>query len=92
MANVVVTVKLMPSSPEVDLAKVEEEAKKMITDFAGETETKTEEEPIAFGLKALNVIFVLDEAKGSTDELEKNLSEIENVESVQVTDVRRAVG
>ena len=43
------------------------------------TETKTEQEPIAFGLKALKIIFVMDEAKGSTDELESKIKEIEGV-------------
>ena len=48
--------------------------------------------PIAFGLKALDILFVMDEAKGSTEELEKTVSQIEGVESVEVPDVRRAVG
>ena len=92
MANVVVTLKIMPESPEVDLNKVEEAAKKTIAEFAGEGETKTEQEPIAFGLKALKIIFVMDEAKGATDPLENKIKEIEGVNSVEVVDVRRAIG
>ena len=53
---------------------------------------KIEEQPIAFGLKALNIIFVMDEAKGSTEPLEDSVSDIEGVQSVEITDVRRAVG
>jgi len=82
----------MPESPEIDLAKIEEESKKLVTEFAGETETKTEQEPIAFGLKALKIMFVMDEAKGSTDDLEKKISEIDGVNSVEVVDVRRTIG
>ena len=48
--------------------------------------------PVAFGLKALNVTFVMDEKKGSTDALEADLGVIEGVESVEVTDVRRTIG
>ena len=92
MATVIITLKIMPKSPETDLIKVEKEAKKLITDFAGKTETKTEQEPIAFGLKALKIIFVMDESKGATDELEKKISELKDVNSVEVTDVRRAIG
>ncbi|RMF55666.1 elongation factor 1-beta [Candidatus Woesearchaeota archaeon] len=92
MADVIITLKIMPESPETDLEKVKEEAKGKIKDFCGETETREEMQPIAFGLKALQIIFVMDESKGSTDELEKNISGIEGVASVEVTDVRRAVG
>jgi elongation factor 1-beta len=92
MANVVVTIKIMPESPESDLSKIEESAKKKIVKFAGQGHMKVEHEPIAFGLKALKIIFVMPESKGSTEELEDNISNIEGVQSVEVTDVRRAVG
>jgi translation elongation factor aEF-1 beta len=92
MAQVIVTLKIMPTAPEVDLNKIKEEAKNKITDFAGAGDMKIEEKPIAFGLKSLNIIFVMDESKGSTDALEDLISEIKGVQSVEVTDVRRAIG
>ena len=92
MANAIITVKIMPESPESDLGKVEEEAKKLIADFAGEGETKSEQVPIAFGLKALNIIFVMDEAKGSPDPLADKITELDGVVSAEITDVRRAIG
>ncbi len=92
MAQVIVTLKIMPESPEVDLAKITEEAKNKINDFAGAGDMKIEEKPIAFGLKAINIIFVMDESKGSTEPLEDSISEIKGVKSVEVIDVRRAVG
>lgn len=82
----------MPESPETDLNPVEEQAKKNITEFAGKTEFKTEQEPIAFGLKALKLIFVMDESKGSTEALENKIKEIQGVNSVEVVDIRRAIG
>jgi len=91
MATVVITMKIMPETVDVDLNKVEEQANSKIKDFGGEP-GKTEIEPIAFGLKAVNIFFTMPEDIGSTDELEKNVSEIEGVQSVEVTDVRRAVG
>ena len=92
MANAIVTLKIMPESPEVDLEKLKEDVKKHIIDFAGEGETKEELEPVAFGLKALKMIFVMDENIGSTEELEKSISEIKGIQSVEVVDVRRAIG
>jgi len=53
---------------------------------------KTEIEPVAFGLKSLNIIFSMPEEKGDTEPLEKQISELPGVKSVQVTDVRRAIG
>ncbi|MDP6600516.1 MAG: elongation factor 1-beta [Candidatus Woesearchaeota archaeon] len=92
MAQVVVTLKIMPESPEVDLGNIEGEAKTKIIDFSQTKEIKTEQEPIAFGLKALKIIFVMDESKGSTDSLEESIKTISGVNSVETVDVRRAIG
>ena len=92
MANVVVTLRIMPQDTSVNLSDIESEAKKEIVEFCNSREFKTEIEPIAFGLKALIIFFVMEESKGSTEELEKKISHIEGVESVEVTDVRRAIG
>ncbi|MAG08590.1 elongation factor 1-beta [Candidatus Woesearchaeota archaeon] len=91
MTNVIVTMKIMPSSPDSDLKAIEEEAKKEISEFGGEV-GKTEQEPIAFGLKALMLYFVMDESLGSTEDLEEKVKKIKDVNSVEVPDVRRAIG
>ena len=90
MADVIITLKIMPESPEIDLDAISSKAEELINKY-GEV-GKKEIEPIAFGLKALNLIFVMDENKGSTEELENQISELEGVNSVEVTDVRRALG
>jgi translation elongation factor EF-1beta len=38
------------------------------------------------------MIFVMDEAKGSPEPLEKDIAKIKGVQSVEVIDVRRAIG
>jgi len=92
MAYAIVTIKIMPESPDVDLDKVAELAEQKIIAYAGDRDRKKEIEPIAFGLKALNITFVMDEKKGSPEPLEKEISGIEGVQSVEVVDVRRAIG
>ena len=96
MASVVVTLKIMPTSPEVDLEKLYVEACKKIRDFVDEKhkqeEIRKEIEPIGFGLKALKLLFVMNESIGTTDKLEENIKNIKDVESVEAIDVRRAVG
>ena len=44
MANAKITVRIMPKDPEINLKHIEEESKKIIINFAGMGETKTEEE------------------------------------------------
>lgn len=90
MAKAIITVKLMTEGPDVDLAKVEEAAKKVIEENKGEF-GKSEIEPVAFGLKALNVILIAEEEVGS-EIFENKLAEIEGVSNAQVTDFRRALG
>ena len=92
MANVVVTLRIMPESPEIDLHSVELKAKKLIESFAGKGDTKTTITPIAFGLKALDILFIMNESIGSTEKLEKQIEGVDGVNSVECTDVRRAVG
>lgn len=92
MAQVVATLKIMPESPETDISLLQSESEIEIKKFAGETEIKTEQEPIAFGLTALKIIFVMDESKGSIDPLEEEIKKIEGVSSVETIDVRRAIG
>ncbi len=91
MANVLITLKIMPENIDVDLNIIENQAKEKIKSFGGDF-VKSEQEPVAFGLKALKIIFFLDENKGSTDSLEEDIKNIELVQSVDVIDVRRAVG
>jgi elongation factor 1-beta len=91
MARIVVTLTINPDSPDVDLKKLEEEASKKVAEYGGDV-GKVEIEPMAFGLKALKIIFVMDESKGIPDELEKKISELTGVASVRITDVRRTIG
>ncbi len=92
MTNVIVTLKIMPESPDIDLNALQSEVEKHILEFAGEGETKAEQIPIAFGLKSLNIIFIMDESMGSPDALEDTLKGVDGIQSVEVTDVRRAIG
>jgi elongation factor 1-beta len=86
MGEVLTTIKLMPESPDVDL----EQMKTDIQNAIGEDAElhKIEEEPIAFGLVALNVIFIVNDGEGGTDAIEEKLVNIPSVNSMEVVDVR----
>lgn len=92
MAKAIVTITIMPENPEVNLEDLQSKALDLIKDFAGDTENKIEIEPIAFGLKALKILFVVDEAKGSPDAVSEKIAAIDGVMSAEVSDVRRAIG
>lgn len=87
MGEVIATIKLMPESPEVDLEKMKEDVKTSIPESA--EFHKIDEEPIAFGLVALNVMVIVGDAEGGTEKVEENLAKIKGVSNVEVTDTRR---
>jgi elongation factor 1-beta len=91
MAQVIVTLKIMPAGPDTPLAPIQEKATRLIHEFGGQV-GKIDVQEVAFGLKALNLFFMMDEDVGSTESLEQEIATIEGVNSVDVTDVRRALG
>ena len=78
--------KLMPESPEIDLEALKETIKNTIDADSFE---RIEEEPIGFGLIALNVTIVVDDGEGGTEPAEEALAALDEIQSVEVTDVRR---
>lgn len=81
----------MPESPETDFAKIRARAKEVAKKYSADLLDKDEIEPVAFGLKALKLMFIIDESKGSED-LTEEILKIEEVSSAEVVDMRRAVG
>jgi elongation factor 1-beta len=94
MGVAIVTVKIMPLSPETDLEIIKVNAMKIIEEFIGEGKNRNiTEEPVAFGLKAVNIVFPMNEDIGSPDVIsEKIAAEVEGVNSAEISDVRRALG
>jgi elongation factor 1-beta len=92
MAQAIITVKIMPEDPSVDLKKVELAATQILDKMVGLGDRKVEIEPIAFGLKAINLTFIVDEKKGSPDPIAEKIAAIPHVQSAEITDVRRAIG
>ena len=82
--------KIMPEGLETDLKAIEEKIKTILEEMGG-IFSGTEEQPIAFGLKALIVSFGYPEEK-EIDEVGNKFGEIEGVSSTEMTDYRRALG
>jgi len=85
MGEVAAKLKVMPEGTEVDLEKLREAIQGVIPE--GGRLHAIEEEPIAFGLKALMVAVILAEGITGTDELEAAIANIEGVQSVEVAEL-----
>ena len=86
MGEAAVRMKVMPVSMDVDLKKLAEEIKKVVPSFA--RLHAIEEMPIAFGLKALIVVTIMDDKGGrSPDEIEEAVRKLPGVESAEVEEV-----
>jgi len=82
MGTIGVKIKIMPTSPEVNLDEIKEKIRALIKDC------KFEEVPIAFGLKAIIILFAWPEDK-ELGKLEEEIKQIENISSIQVMDIRK---
>ena len=85
MGEVAAKLKVMPEGTEVDLKKLRDAIEGVIPE--GGRLHAVEEEPIAFGLKALMVAVILGEEITGTDELEAAIGKIEGVQSVEVVEL-----
>ena len=82
-----IKIKIMPLSPDVDLEEIKTKAKKIVEEKGGKNR-EYEEELIAFGLKAIIAFFEWPEEK-ELEEIEEAFKSIENVNSVQIIDMRK---
>ncbi len=83
MGEVVALLKIMPK----DVSSYDSMKEKVLA-AVGKVE-KTDEEYVAFGLKAFKVTVVMPDAEGGTDALEQKLTEINEVGSVEVEGIGR---
>ena len=90
MGTALLKIKIMPASPEADLEEIKIDAKKIVEKGNGKN-VRFEEEPIAFGLKAVIVSFDINESY-EIEPIEIGLSQIKNISSAQVIDMRRSIG
>lgn len=93
MAKNVVTVQIMPCGVESDLQKIQADCEKLIETYGSVGQKKIDIIPIAFGLKSIQIIFMVDEKIAqNTEKLEEDLSRVDDVNQARVIDVRRPLG
>lgn len=83
MGMVAVTLRVMPDSPKADMERIKSDIRKKV-----KIRIKSiEEKPVAFGLKALEILLILPDMKGGTDEIEEAIRTIKGVASVESGEV-----
>ena len=88
MGSVIISYKIFPTDVIADFSNLKKEIETCLPEFA--SVMGYDEEPIAFGLKALIVHIKLPEDKsGMLEELEKKLEGISEVSQIQSVMVRR---
>jgi elongation factor 1-beta len=82
MGSVAVILRVMPESPEVDLEKLKKALKEKLPGIQD-----IKEEPIGFGLKALKLAAIVNDAGGETDAIEAKLNAVPGVERAEIVEV-----
>ena len=85
MGEVGLQYRVLPEGLEVDLKKLEDDIKKALP--AGVSLRVAEQRPLAFGLKALHVLVVMDDKKGGAEEVESAISGVSGVQSVEIVEM-----
>ena len=86
MAKAIVTFKIMPESPDVDLKVIAREALAIARTAGAIGEMQSKEDPIAFGLKAV-LILAMYQIEGV--DFEKIAEEMQNINQVQSAEVAK---
>lgn len=92
MAKAIITFKLMPESPDVDLEAIREAALQIAQEAGSIGQMQTKIEPIAFGLKAVLVLAMYDVEGADFDAIAEQMSGIEGVQSAEVAKMDLALG
>jgi len=83
MGQVIAVFRVLPDSPG-SFGKVRKQVEEL-------KPAKLEEEPIAFGLKAIKATFLIPDEGGVMDEMENKLNAIEGTQSVETLQVSRSL-
>lgn len=85
MADVIVGFKVMPATIDEDLDRIEKEIREKVKP------QKMSREDIAYGLVAIQIVKLVEDAEGTLDAVEKQLRSIKGVGEIEVTGITRSI-
>ena len=92
MANAVITFKLMPESPEVDLKAIEEQGLAIAKKYGALGHMQAQQEPIAFGLKAVLILAMYRVDGLDAEKAAEEMGKIPGVQHAEVARMDLALG
>lgn len=92
MARAIITFKLMPESPDIDLEPIKEAALAIAKKNGAIGQMQAKEEPIAFGLKAVLVLGMYAVEGSDFDGIAEQMGAIAGVRSSEVAKMDLALG
>lgn len=85
MGEVGLQYRVLPEGLDVDLKKLEEDIKKALPE--GAKLRAAEQRPVAFGLKALHILIVMDDKKGGAEQVESAITGVAGVQSAEIVEM-----
>ena len=87
MGEVAITYRIMPEGTDIDISELAgrvSAAAKTVAKVQG-----MQDKPVAFGVTALLIRVIIEDKEGGPDEIEKTLSGVAGVQSIEVLDMTR---
>ena len=85
MGEVGLQYRILPEGLEIDLDVLLASIKKALP--AGASLRASEQKPVAYGLKALHVLIVMDDKKGGSEVVEEALAKVPGVQSAEMIEI-----
>lgn len=85
MGEVGLQYRILPEGLEIDLDVLLASIKKSLP--AGANLRASEQKPVAYGLKALHILIVMDDKKGGSEVVEEALGKVPGVQSVEMVEI-----
>lgn len=90
MGKLIARIKVLPTDTDINLDGLVDRIKSSLPD--GMQVRNSAKEPIAFGLNALIVDFLLEDKEGQMDKLESVVKDTEGVSEIEIMNLGRQVG
>ena len=93
MANAIITFEIMPTSPDVDLEPIKEQALQIAREEGAKGNMESKIEPVAFGLKKVIIMGMYEVADDKDfDAIPAKMKEIEGVQEAEIAKMDLAMG
>jgi elongation factor 1-beta len=90
MTKLVARIKVLPTDTDINLEGIVDKLRSSLPD--GMQVRNSAKEPIAFGLNALIVDFLLEDKEGQMDKLESAIKDTQGVSEIEVMNLSRQAG